>query len=86
MISRFSNDNDPFTKAELTLLFFDMISCPFISLDTKKKIIKESKYEKEANVEIEINKINKHKTWFMDWDIEIDLERVLKKKEWGASY
>jgi hypothetical protein len=86
VISRFSNDNDPFTKTELTLLFFDMISCPFISLDTKKKIIRESKYTKGGNEETEIIEINKHKTWFMDWDVEIDLERVLKKKEWGASY
>lgn len=86
VILRFNREGDPFTKAEFTLLFFDLISCPFISLETKKKIMRASKYAKEATLEDEINNINKHKTWFMDWDTEIDLERILKKKEWGASY
>lgn len=86
IIVKFENEYDPFTKSELTLLFFDTISCPFISLDIKKKLMRTSKYAKGGKEEIEITEIMKHKTWFMDWDIDIDLERVLKKKEWGSSY
>jgi hypothetical protein len=86
IITKFENEFDPFTKSELTLLFFDTINCPFIGLETKKKLIRTSKYAKGGKEEDEIVEIMKEKTWFMDWDTEIDLERVLKKKEWGSSY
>jgi hypothetical protein len=86
VVSRFATDKDPFTKSELTLLFFDFINCPFVSLDSKKKIMLESRFAKCGKEEAEINEITKQKIWFMDWDTDIDLERVLKKKEWGASY
>ncbi|TRX45357.1 RNA-directed DNA polymerase [Fulvivirga sp. M361] len=86
IITKFENEFDPFTKSELTLLFFDTINCPFVGLDTKKKLMRTSKYAKGGKEEDEIKEIMKQKTWFMDWDTEIDLERVLKKKEWGSSY
>ncbi len=86
IILKFENEYDPFTKSELTLLFFDTISCPFIKQDIKKKLMRVSNYAKSGREESEIAEITKHKTWFMDWDIDIDLERVLKKKEWGSSY
>ncbi|HRW21087.1 MAG TPA: hypothetical protein P5509_03870, partial [Bacteroidales bacterium] len=82
----FEKEFDPFTKSELTLLFFDIINCPFINMDTKKKLMRVSKYAKGGKEEDKINEIVKYKTWFMDWDTDIDLERVLKKKEWGSSY
>lgn len=90
VIERFEKDEDPFSKAELTLLFFDIICCPFVSEKSKRKLIRTSKYceKKASNTDIDkiINDISKYKKWFMDWDIDIDLERVLKKKEWGSSY
>lgn len=86
IIVKFEKEYDPFTKSELTLLFFDTISCPFINQDFKKKLMRATKYAKCGKEENEIAEIMKHKTWFMDWDIDIDLERVLKKKEWGSSY
>lgn len=86
VLSKFEKEFDPFTKSELTLLFFDIINCPFINMDTKKKLMRVSKYAKGGKEEYEISEIVKYKTWFMDWDTDIDLERVLKKKEWGSSY
>lgn len=86
---RFSEDDDPFSKSELTMLFFDFICCPFVSEKSKRTIIKSSKYcTNEANTIISgiIKEISDQGKWFMDWDIDIDLERVLKKKDWGASY
>lgn len=86
VIDRFNKDNDPFTKAELTLLFFDFINCPFIQNDIKKKLIREAHYAKSGDEIGEISKISSYRSWFMDWDTEIDLERILKKKEWSSTY
>ena len=86
VVNMYKSDNEPFSKSELTLLFFDYINCPYVSLNSKKKVIRESKYAKSGNEQIEIDEITKHTSWFMDWDKDIDLEGVLKKKEWGSSY
>ena len=90
VILKFIENKNPFTKSELTLLFFDFICCPFVEEKSKFRIITETKYckngESHVNLQILIKEITDEKKWFMDWDIEIDLERVLKKKEWGSSY
>lgn len=90
IVERFEEDDDPFSKSELTMLFFDFICCPFVSDISKKRVLKASNYCKsnEANAVLEgmIKNISDQVKWFMDWDTEIDLERVLKKKEWGSSY
>lgn len=87
VIQRYIDDTDPFSKAELTLLFFDFICCPFVSDKSKKRVILESKFATDTKEQENIIKeIVTQRVWFMDWDVEIDLERVLKKKEWGASY
>ena len=89
IVRRFEQDN-VFLKSEYTLLFFDVINCPYIEEKHKIKIMKKSNYvlKQAGNTEIriEINKIKLQKRWFMNWDQNIDLERVLKKKEWTSSY
>lgn len=82
---RFEEDEDPFSKSELTMLFFDFINCPFVSDKSKRKVMQTSKYA-TTNLADKIKEITNPKKWFMDWDTEIDLEKVLKKKEWGSSY
>jgi hypothetical protein len=87
VVKRFMQDRDPFSKAELTLLFFDIINCPYITIPTKKRILVESNYSKKETEQNQIiANIMKQKVWFIDWDKEIDLESILKKKEWGATY
>lgn len=82
---RFNDNDDPFSKSEFTMLFFDYINCPFVSDKSKRKIIQSSGYATK-NLADKIKEITDQKIWFMNWDTEIDLERVLKKKEWGSSY
>lgn len=82
---RFLEDEDPFSKSELTMLFFDYINCPFVDDRSKRKIIQSSGYA-TSNLADKIKEITDQEIWFMNWDTEIDLERVLKKKEWGSSY
>ncbi len=89
IIDRFKEES-VFLKSELILLFFDIIKCPYVEEKDKRAIMRTSKYVpiQTGNVEIksEIQKIELHKKWFMDWEEDIDLERVLKKKEWTSSY
>lgn len=89
-IKRFVEDIDPFSKSEVTLLFFDFICCPFVSIESKRTVLKKSQFckpnEPDESVDKIIGEIESQKRWFMDWDINIDLERVLKKKEWGLTY
>lgn len=82
---RFLEDEDPFSKSELTMLFFDYINCPFVDDRSKRKIMQSSGYA-TSNLADKIKEITDQKIWFMNWNTEIDLERVLKKKEWGSSY
>jgi len=90
VIEKYNDEKDPFSKAQFTLLFFDYICCPFVSIESKRKIMRSSNYSISNNsnliVDGLINEIMNQKRWFMDWDVDIDLERVLKKKEWGSSY
>lgn len=82
---RFLEDEDPFSKSELTMLFFDYINCPFVDDRSKRKILQSSGYA-TSNLADKIKEITDQEIWFMNWNTEIDLERVLKKKEWGSSY
>lgn len=81
---------DPFSKAEFTCLFFDLICCPYITDDIKRKLLRVTKYMPhdalESDLNDEISKISASKMWFMNWDEEIDLEAVLKKKEFVSTY
>jgi hypothetical protein len=83
--NRFKEDEDPFSKSELTMLFFDYINCPFVNEKSKRKVMQSSGYA-TSNLADKITEITDQEIWFMNWDTEIDLERVLKKKEWGSSY
>ncbi|UZD24588.1 antiviral reverse transcriptase Drt3b [Algoriphagus halophytocola] len=82
---KFLEDEDPFSKSELTMLFFDYINCPFVDDRSKRKIMHSSGYA-TSNLADKIKEITDQEIWFMNWNTEIDLERVLKKKEWGSSY
>ena len=39
---RFNDNDDPFSKSEFTMLFFDYVNCPFVSDKSKRKIIQNS--------------------------------------------
>lgn len=83
--NRFAEDIDPFSKSELTMLFFDYINCPFVNDKSKRRIMQSSGYA-TSNLADKIKEITDQEIWFMNWSTEIDLEQVLKKKEWGSSY
>jgi len=86
VIRKISSFDNPFEYSELTMLFFDLTNCPHLDQAFKRKLMRLTKYTSIETEIIEIQKIESHTSWFMDWEKEIDLERVLKKKEWSSSY
>lgn len=87
IVEKFENSSDIFGKTEFTLLFFDLICCPFLSTKTKRKTIAISQYPlKNQTIEDVMLDIMNQRKFFMDWDTEIDLERILKRKEWSSTY
>src|SRR5690606_27027554 len=86
VVKKFHEANDHFTKSEFTLLFFDIMSCPYVKFENKKKIMVHSSYLSTGDFEGEIKSIGELQPWFFDWNKDVDLERVLKKKEWASTY
>lgn len=79
-----TNKDDIFIETEYTLLFLDMISCPYISEQNKKKLVGLFFVENIKKMEI-INYLNKY-VWFSNWSNEISIESLLNKKELKIGY
>lgn len=86
VVKKYEEASDHFTKSELTLLFFDFISCPYVDFKNKRAIMVHSHYLRTGDFRAEVDAIQDLKTWFFEWDQEINLERVLKRKEWASTY
>ncbi|WP_225622541.1 hypothetical protein, partial [Musicola keenii] len=77
--------------SELAHLFFDSISCPFLTALMKKEIaiiaLKKIKSINDELIESTMN-IIQGRNWFIDWDISSSesIERLLLKKELKAPY
>ena len=77
--------------SETTHLFLDCVSCPFLSLELRKKILEQylSQYESgitysEQEVHNFLNEL-KSKYWFVKWE-GLNLIKLLERKELNASY
>lgn len=69
-----------FQKSENFLLFFDMLSCPYLTIVEKRSLIPDSISHKD-NI---INDIKDYQ-WFTNWN-EINIKRLLYKKELKLPY
>ena len=81
--SKYDKNMDYLKKdTELTLLFFDMLTCPYISKDTKRTLLK--KYGiSDTNLQDDI--ICKRKYWFMKWT-DFDFAKELDAKRSSEVY
>lgn len=77
-------------EAENVFMFFDLLSCPYISAAEKLKIAKiVLKHISEKNLNDRAANLLKDvasRTWFFGWTQTIDLGLVLKKKELRTPY
>lgn len=75
-----------FQYADTTMLFFDMMTCPFIDDKVKKSLIKNCIGCKDDKKSIWLSNYNKTKRWFFDWDISKRVSFFLDKKEYHSPY
>lgn len=69
-----------FDKSENFLLFFDIMSCPYLTQAEKRGLLPENNNDKE-NI---INSIKDYQ-WFTNWN-ELNMKRLLHKKELNLPY
>ncbi|MBM9576224.1 RNA-directed DNA polymerase [Leptospira sp. 201903070] len=76
--------------AESAYIFFDLLSCPYLTANEKNKLFKmaldgsEQKVVKNRRKSI-IDFVSKD-TWFFNWNKDKDLHSILKKKEYNEPY
>ena len=77
------SQNNCLLHTENFLLVFDLISCPYLTKQQKRKIL-ESIGIKDNKISSTIKEISKKK-WFYNWD-EISMKQLLEVKEWTSPY
>lgn len=77
------DEPQPFYKADLFMMFFDIISCPFIDEKDKWRILQ--KYKIKQNLQAHIRWASNH-TWFFGWNEQINIKTMLKIKELHSTY
>ncbi|MFA7380326.1 MAG: antiviral reverse transcriptase Drt3b [Bacteroidia bacterium] len=86
-----NDDPNPFHKTELTCLFFDTISCPYLCRLTKENLVEVAfkKIDNTAPLVSDRNRVINYiaaRNWFIDWSKDIELDSVLLKKELRTPY
>ena len=76
------------SKADNACLFFDVITCPYVSKDIKLTVIQQCLDIKKNKAEEKLAKLTKRECerWFFDWDKTHDLKEFLAKKEYHSPY
>lgn len=72
--------------ADIAMLFFDALSCPFFSKSERKDILVKVFGYKENTAYRKLNVYNKNGRWFFNWDKTRDLSEALSKKEYHSPY
>lgn len=88
---KINEDPNPFHKTELTCLFFDTVSCPYVSRLTKENLVEVAfkKIENTTPLVSDRNRVINYiaaRNWFIDWNKDIELDSVLLKKELKTPY
>lgn len=85
------SDMDLLQSSEKAHLFLDVMSCPFVSIKTRRLIYKkylkhfETKEQRtHSEIESDLESMLKY-YWFVKWD-ELDLLKMIEKKELKESY
>jgi hypothetical protein len=89
--NKFIDIKNPLKSSELIILYFDITSCPSISLDFKKElthiILKNSNLKSNDKSVMKNVHYIKDKTWFTYWNADkLILEKLLSNKELRTPY
>lgn len=81
------NSNEIFIKADTTMLFFDVMVCPYIDDKAKKTIIRNClNCNDSEKISEKLRKFNLTSRWFFDWDVTHKVWFFLDKKEYHSPY
>ena len=88
---RFGEKEKPLRYSELALLYFDILTCPYIDEGSKLEIYtcvqkKENSERKKMENIGAMNRVVKAKKWFFDWDKNKKISSILDKKEYIPAY
>lgn len=91
VLNKYKKEQNPFYDSELTHMFYDLLSCPFIRKHTKKILVSLIyKYERKKTPNVsEVNEIINYsikKNWFINWSKKVSIEQLLVKKELQQAY
>ena len=91
ILDKFYSSKDVQKSSELTHLFLDIISCPFVEINYKRNLISivHSKIigsQPKASEISECYNFSNKKLGFVDWNTEVGLEKLLRKKELNSPY
>lgn len=73
-------------KADNACLFFDLMTCPYVTRNTCLTIIEKSLGIKRERAGAKRAELAKPKRWFFDWNKNHDLTQILEKKEYHSPY
>ena len=91
ILGKFDASRSPEEDAELVCLFFDIISCPYLSEKFRKGVCDnwaKKNNNQRAVPKVEFQKIAE-KQWFTCWNVSaksVDFERILRKKQINPPY
>lgn len=88
---KFKEKETPLLYSELALLYFDVLTCPYIDIDSKIEIYaiaqkKENTPRKRAENKSNVGEVANVKRWFFDWDKNKNLSAIIRKKEYIPAY
>jgi len=83
ILKKFQKFDDIFIYAEMFMLFFDTIKCPYIPEKFKKKILGIVKFTTNKKETIDFIA---EKKWFFGWDEKLSLKKLLEIKELHNAY
>ncbi|BCG63332.1 MAG: hypothetical protein methR_P1034 [Methyloprofundus sp.] len=93
LLDRFTTVKSPFNRADFTCLFFDLLSCPFLTNAFKNKIVlavrieEKEKYRQLSEKEkAAVKKEICNHQWFTDWNARDDIAVLLEKKKFITPY
>ena len=86
IIQRLKGPDNVFLYADTTMLFFDVMTCPYVESKDKKTVIKNCLGCKDDAASRKLSGYNKTNRWFFDWDATKSISFFLDKKEYHSPY
>lgn len=87
VVRKHLKSNEIFIKADTTMLFFDVMVCPYIDDKAKKTIIRKClNCSDSKEISENLRKFNMTSRWFFDWDVTHKVSFFLGKKEYHSPY